>query len=209
VSPRTRPASPEEAQKIAAHARQHLACDDCGTAPGEPCNQPGGRIVCKARYIAAANAVRQQAREARQAPDQAPEHAAVLASLPRVSWAEIEKCRTPRGGYSFTKAWFLEHGLPYPPVAGWRKAVDRDDDKDSGTAGAQAGMPSETLTALKNYDHLIRSHGLDDVLLDWATDSLAYGDGAVLIEELARPGFTPATGGVPDERDDPGEVPLW
>jgi hypothetical protein len=39
--------------------------------------------------------------------------------------AEIEKCRTPRGGYAFTRAWFLEHGLPYPPVPGWRQAVER------------------------------------------------------------------------------------
>jgi hypothetical protein len=38
-----------------------------------------------------------------------------------------EACRTPRGGYSFTRAWFLEHGLPYPPIAGWRQAVKRED----------------------------------------------------------------------------------
>ena len=30
------------------------------------------------------------------------------------------------GGYAFTRAWFLEHGLPYPPVAGWREAVERE-----------------------------------------------------------------------------------
>jgi hypothetical protein len=73
-------------------------------------------------------AVKRQARDARQAPDQAAGHAAVLAWLPHVSRAEIEKCRTERGGCSFTRAWFLEHGLPYPPIAGWRQAVERDDD---------------------------------------------------------------------------------
>jgi hypothetical protein len=53
VSPRTRWASPEEARKIAAHALEHLPCDECGAAPGEPCAQPGrGRSVCKPRYVA-------------------------------------------------------------------------------------------------------------------------------------------------------------
>jgi hypothetical protein len=55
VSPRTRRASPEDMRKIAAHARQHLPCDSCGAAAGEPCTNPGrGRSVCKPRYIAAA-----------------------------------------------------------------------------------------------------------------------------------------------------------
>jgi hypothetical protein len=123
-----RQASPEDAQKIADHARQHLACDDCGAAPGEPCTRPGsGRSVCKARYIAAAIAVRRQAKEARRTPEQQADLAAVLAGLPRVPREEIEACRTPAGGYSFTRAWFLERGLPYPPVPGWRQAVKREE----------------------------------------------------------------------------------
>lgn len=209
MSPRTRPAAPEEAQKITAHARQHLRCDDCGAEPGAPCNQPGGRIVCRSRYIAAAIALRRQAREARQAPDQAAEHAAVLASLPRVSRAEIEKCRTERGGYSFTKAWFLEHGLPYPPIAGWRRAVERDDcGEDPAAAERTGGLTSETITALRNFDWLIRDRGPDEVALAWDTDTLALGDSAVLIEELTRPGFTPATGDEPDGPAEPGSRPV-
>jgi hypothetical protein len=109
-------------RKIAAHARQHLPCDDCDAAPGQPCVRPGGgRSVHKPRYIAAAIAVRRQEKAGRRPSGQAPELAAVLAGLPRVSREELEKCRTAKGGYSFTRAWFLEHGLPYPPVAGWRQ----------------------------------------------------------------------------------------
>ena len=127
-------------------------------------------------------------------PGQAAELAAILARLPRVSREEIEACRTPAGGYSFTKAWFLEHGLPYPPIAGWRQAVERDEDGgDPGADEAQVDMTGETITVLKNYDYLIRRRGLDDVLLDWATNSLACGEVAVLITALVRPGFTPAT----------------
>ena len=120
--------SPEDARKIAAHARQHLPCDDCGAAPGEPCTAPGnGRTVCKLRYIAAAVAIRRQEKIARRTPEQA----AILAGLPQIPKAEIEKCRTPLGGYAFTRAWFLERGLPYPPVPGWRQAVEREDGNDA------------------------------------------------------------------------------
>ena len=183
-------------RKIADHARQHLPCDNCAAAPGEPCTRPGkGGTVCKPRYIAAAVAIRRQEKAARRPPGQAAELAAVLAGLPRVSRAEIEKCRTPAGGYSFTRAWFLEHGLPYPPIAGWRQAVEWDDwGEDLGATERTGGLTSETVTALRNYDWLVRHRGLDDVVLDWETDSLAFGDGAVLVEELTRAGLTPATG---------------
>ncbi len=126
MSPLTRRTSPEDAQEIAAHAREHLTCGDCGAAPGSLCTQPGrGRTVCKSRFVAAAIELRQQAKAVRQTPEQDAVQAAVLAGLPRVSKEEIERCRTQRGGYAFTRAWFLEHGLPYPPVAGWRQAVAR------------------------------------------------------------------------------------
>ncbi|MBF8187468.1 hypothetical protein ITP53_17345 [Nonomuraea sp. K274] len=54
-------------------------------------------------------------------------------------------------------------------------------------------MTEETRTALKNYDALIRSRGLDDVELDWDTDTLVLAHGGVVIDELCRPGFTDAT----------------
>ena len=122
MSPGKRRTSPEDAQKIVAHARE-LPCQDCAAAPGEPCTRPGpGRNVCKSRYIAAAIEVKQALRAAARTLEQQ----AILANLPKVPKAEIEKCRTPAGGYAFTRAWFLEHGLPYPPVAGWREAVERE-----------------------------------------------------------------------------------
>ncbi len=54
-------------------------------------------------------------------------------------------------------------------------------------------MSEETRIALKNYDYLLRSKGLDDVHLGWESNTLVFGDGGNLIDELARPGFTPAT----------------
>lgn len=186
----------EDAQKTASHAHQNLSCDDCGAAPGQPCRQPGGgRTVCKSRFVAAAIAIKRQAKAERRTPEQAAEQFAILAGLPRVPKEEIERCRSPRGGYAFTKAWFLEHGLPYPPIAGWRQAVEREEcGKDPGATEKADALASETVTALRNYDWLVRNQQLDDIQLAWDTGTLAYGDGGALIEELARPGFTPATG---------------
>lgn len=125
MSARGRQLPPEDVQRVVTYARQHEACDRCGALPGQPCTGPGlGRTVCRNRFIAAAIAVRQQDKTAQRTPEQA----AILAGLPRVAKEEIEKCRTGRGGYAFTRAWFLEHGLPYPPVAGWREAVEREEE---------------------------------------------------------------------------------
>ena len=54
-------------------------------------------------------------------------------------------------------------------------------------------MHPETIIALKNYDALIRDKGLDDVELDWASGTIAYGDGGSAIEVLAEAGFSQAT----------------
>lgn len=54
-------------------------------------------------------------------------------------------------------------------------------------------MTEETITALKNYDWLVRNRSLDDVGLHWDSDTVVYGDGGADINELCRPGFTPAT----------------
>lgn len=54
-------------------------------------------------------------------------------------------------------------------------------------------MSEETIIALKNYDYLVRSKGLDDVALAWESDTLVWGDGGSDIETLTEPGFTPAT----------------
>ncbi|WP_018683366.1 hypothetical protein [Actinokineospora enzanensis] len=51
-------------------------------------------------------------------------------------------------------------------------------------------MTDETRIALKNYDNLIRSRGLDDVELHWDSDTVVYGDGGVDIDVLLDPGFT-------------------
>ena len=115
--------SPGDVQKIIAQARE-MACGDCCAAPGEPCTGPGsGRSVCKIRYVSAAIELKQALKAAVLTLEQQ----AIFAGLPRLPTSEIEKCRTPAGGYSFTKTWFLEHRLPYPPVAGWRQAVEREE----------------------------------------------------------------------------------
>jgi len=133
VSHRKQKMSPQDAQKTADHARQNLPCEDCGAAPGEPCTQPGkDRSVCKPRFIAAAIEVRRQARAARLTPElattQATTQAATLAALPRVSREEIEACRTPAGGYSFTRERLASWGVPWPPPAGWLRALLRQED---------------------------------------------------------------------------------
>jgi len=56
-------------------------------------------------------------------------------------------------------------------------------------------VTEETRTALRNYDWLIRNRRPEDVELHWDSDTLVLGDGGVVIDELTRPGFTPATTG--------------
>ena len=86
---------------------------------------PGsGRTVHKSRYVAAAIKLRQQARAAARTPEQD----AILAQLPRVPRAEIEACRTPAGGYSFTRERLATWGIPWPPPPGWRQALERGQD---------------------------------------------------------------------------------
>jgi hypothetical protein len=127
VSPRTRRASPEEAEKITAYARQHLRCDDCGAPPGEPCTQPGrGGTVCRPRYIAAAIAIRRQEKAARRTPEQAAELAAILAGLPRLTREEVEAGRSPAGG--FTRAQLAAWRVPWPPPSGWLQALLRGEE---------------------------------------------------------------------------------
>lgn len=127
VSPLTRPASPEDAQKIAAHAQQHLPCRDCGAGISEACTEPGrGKTVCKSRFVAAAIAIRRQAKAERRSPEQAAELAAILAGLPRLTREEVEAGRSPAGG--FTRAQLAAWAVSWPPPAGWLQALLRGED---------------------------------------------------------------------------------
>jgi hypothetical protein len=51
----------------------------------------------------------------------------------------------------------------------------------------------ETRVALLNYDWMVRNRGLDNVELAFEADTLVWGDGGSDINDLCRPGFTPAT----------------
>jgi hypothetical protein len=200
VSPRTRPASPEDVRKIVAHAQEHLPCHDCGAAPGGPCPQPGrGRTVHQSRFVAAAIAIRRQAKAASRTPEQEAELAVVLARLPRLTREEVEAGRSPAGG--FTRKQLAAWGVPWPPPAGWLQALLRG--QDGGTLEEASTLTSETVTVLRNYDWLVRHRGLDDVVLAWDTGTLVYGDGGALIAELAHPGFTPATSDEDGNHDHP------
>jgi len=110
---------------VSAHAEEHAACPDCAAAPGEKCVRPGqGKIVHTRRYGIAAMDLRRREQDARRTPEQD----AALAALPRIPQAEIEACRTDRGGYRFTPEWLTAHGVPSPPPAGWRRAVERPEE---------------------------------------------------------------------------------
>ena len=129
--------SPQEAQTVADHARQHVPCQDCQAPPGEPCTRPGkGRSVCKTRYIAAAIAIRRAAKAATRTPEQEAELAATLAALPRIPREQIESCKTERGGYRFTREQLALWGIPWPPPPGWRQAIQRGDNPDPDTRTA-------------------------------------------------------------------------
>lgn len=65
--------------------------------------------------------------------------------------------------------------------------------------GRRMSDDRETRVALKNYDHLLRTHGIDDVALRWDVGMLGYGEDATFIESLVEPGFTDASN---DERED-------
>lgn len=54
-------------------------------------------------------------------------------------------------------------------------------------------MTEEAETTLKNYDWMVRNQGLDYVELDWDSHTLMWDDGGSDIDDLCRPGFTPAT----------------
>ncbi len=53
-------------------------------------------------------------------------------------------------------------------------------------------MTEETRVALENNDWLIQNR--EDIELDWQTATLGLTIGGVDMDELIRPGFTPATG---------------
>lgn len=130
---------PDEARRIAGHAEQHTPCEDCGAAPGDPCTRPGpGRAVHKSRFIAAAIALKHEAKAARRTPEEQAELAAVLASLPRIPRAEIEASRTPGGGYSFTRERLAAWGVPWPPPAGRRRALLRGEGSGAVSDAARA-----------------------------------------------------------------------
>lgn len=44
-----------------------------------------------------------------------------------------------------------------------------------------------------NYDWMVRNRGLDDVSIDWPSETLIYGDGGAVIDVLCEQGFTPGT----------------
>jgi hypothetical protein len=119
-----RPANPPTAQKIAAHARQHRVCEDCGAAPGAPCIRPGrGRSVHKSRFVAAATALKRQEKAPRTL-----EQAEILAGLPKIPKSAFAAITTERGGLRATREWFLAHGIYYPPPPAWRKAAEMEDE---------------------------------------------------------------------------------
>ena len=119
--------TPEDRQRIADHARQHLPCDECGAQSGEACTKTGNDRLCIGRYIAAAIELRQAAKAARRTPEEAAAVAALFASLPRLTNEEIEAGRSPTGG--FGKEQLALWGVPWPPPSGWLRALRGENDR--------------------------------------------------------------------------------
>lgn len=115
MSPRTRRASPEEARQTAAHALQHLVCDDCGAEPGQPCYRPDpGRSVHKSRYVAAAIEMKRALKAAALTLEQHAEAEKILAGLPKIPKSEFDAITTERGGLRATREWFVPARHPVP-----------------------------------------------------------------------------------------------
>jgi hypothetical protein len=60
------------------------------------------------------------------------------------------------------------------------------------SSGKAGSVTSETVTALRNHDWLVRHRGLDTVAFARDRERLIYGDDAASNGKLTRPGFTPA-----------------
>jgi hypothetical protein len=111
------------ASEIAAFGQQNIRCAYCNADPGSPCTTPKDkpRTVCRQRFIGAVVVLTKRANETKRSPSQQK----LLDSLPPVPAEEIEKRRTEKGGYSFSKQWATEQGIPWPLPKGWREAVTR------------------------------------------------------------------------------------
>jgi len=90
-----------------------------------------GQDRLQVRYIAAAIAIRRQAKAEQRTPQQAAELAAILAGLPRLTPEEVEAGRSPAGG--FTGKQLAGWGVPWPPPAGWLQALLRSEDGSDGS----------------------------------------------------------------------------
>ena len=84
------------------------------------------------------------------------------------------------------RRWLASESARHPPSFGNTQST-------LVSSGYARLMTEETITALRNYDFLVRDRGLDDVQLAWDSDTVVYGDGGADIEILTEPGFTPAT----------------
>lgn len=50
-------------------------------------------------------------------------------------------------------------------------------------------MDRQTKIALRNFDELVRSRGLDEVSIDWFSESVIYGDGGIHLDVLLEEDF--------------------
>jgi len=50
-------------------------------------------------------------------------------------------------------------------------------------------MDRKTKIALRNYDELVRSKGIDEVSIDWFSESVMWGEGGVHLDVLLEESF--------------------
>lgn len=110
-------------------------------------------------------------------------------SAPVVAWMIKD------GGWAVPVVGDLQGYARHPKHLGRPCRLYHPDTETAGDDGDLPTMQDQTITALRNYDWLIRNtrDGLEEVGLHFESDTVTVRDGGYAIQTLCQEGFTPAT----------------